>query len=508
MKKLYQLFDRSCGTPWFPLIFVLISVVFLLFYSFSTSPLFLNDGMDSAVFKTMGLAVLKGKVLYVDIFDHKGPVLYFINALGQWLIPGRLGIFLLQVIGLSVSLLYMFRISRLFVNNALSLFAVLLTLFIFGGIIQEGNQCEEWMMYFFCIAFYYVLVYFVRKPDKQHPLKYSFVYGFCFAVAFFIRPNDAVGVVGGIMMGLTIWLIYKKDFKGLALNVLCFMGGAAVVTIPVLCYFAYHHALGDLWYGLIGFNKGYSGGVKQLIISVFQSEKTALALVFISLVLLVREVDRYRIILFVLCPVISIEWIMMGSSYFHHYYISILPIYLLYLLFVILLLVRKQKKWNLIVLSVGILFLSAHVGTASTISLSTKSIIYRLVTFAHGRSYYRIYDFYAETDSLLSIIPKNEIDSVWNYNLKWSGGGVSNCSAFSSLWHKGIVQCNLITYGSSADLRKKDDLSVKKPLWIVLDGNEIDEKNDIKSINYISSYYRFVAKTDTTICNLNLYRRK
>ena len=36
---------------------------------------------DNAVFYLMGRARLQGKVLYRDMFDHKTPYVYFINAL-------------------------------------------------------------------------------------------------------------------------------------------------------------------------------------------------------------------------------------------------------------------------------------------------------------------------------------------------------------------------------------------------------------------------------------------
>jgi len=84
---------------------IFISTLFLLFYSYTTSPLYLNEGMDSTIYKTMGLGILEGKIPYRDLFDHKGPVVFYINALGQLIMSGRQGIFLLQIISLSISLI-------------------------------------------------------------------------------------------------------------------------------------------------------------------------------------------------------------------------------------------------------------------------------------------------------------------------------------------------------------------------------------------------------------------
>jgi hypothetical protein len=37
---------------------------------------------DSSVFLTIAQGMLRGKTPYLDFFDHKGPLIYFINAAG------------------------------------------------------------------------------------------------------------------------------------------------------------------------------------------------------------------------------------------------------------------------------------------------------------------------------------------------------------------------------------------------------------------------------------------
>lgn len=498
MKKIYQKLNDFCGKKWFPLLFVPIAACFLLLYSFSTSPLFLNEGMDSAVFKTMGLAILKGKVPYVDIFDHKGPILYFINALGQRLISGDLGILILQVIGLSVALVFLFKTARLFVNDALSFLAVMISLYLFGGVIQEGDQCEEWMMYFFSVALYYAVSYFVNESDNPHPLKYSILYGFCFGMAFFIRPNDAVALFGGIQMGLFIWLVYKKAYRNAVFNVLCFGVGFLLVAIPVFSYFAYYHAVDDMIYGLLVFNKTYSGGASSLLKSVIVGHKYAMALVLFSLALLIWSIEK-RQILVLLLPIMLLEWVLMGTNLFPHYYIVMIPLYLIYITLAFMKLSNKQQK-QFPILSLAILLMVPCGSGLASLNVFKRHVSY----FMHGENYQRISNFYDETDALLSNIPDDEMDSIWNYNLRWTGGDLGNCSAFSVLWRRGIVQCNLITAGTDEVLLKKDDISAKKPLWVLVDfKGEIDVGSTV-----IASDYELVAQTDTSICIINLYHRK
>ena len=62
---------------------LIVLAIFMLLFATVTSPLFDNlYGYDSAFFRFIGSSILKGKTPYVDIWDHKGPVLYFIQTIG------------------------------------------------------------------------------------------------------------------------------------------------------------------------------------------------------------------------------------------------------------------------------------------------------------------------------------------------------------------------------------------------------------------------------------------
>ena len=162
-----------------------------------------------------------------------------------------------------------------------------------------------------------------------HQWHYSLIYGLCFGLTFFIRPNDAVAQIGGIMLGLSIWLIYKKWYKNLFENVLSFSLGFLLVALPIFIYFAYHDAIDDMLYGLVGFNSGYAGGVKNMLLSFIGSKKLALLLLFIILVVTIYKIKAIG--LFVLVPMLSFQLILLGTNHFPHYYIVLIPIVLLYL---------------------------------------------------------------------------------------------------------------------------------------------------------------------------------
>ena len=66
-----------------------IAALFLLIHS-KSSPLYaMNDWVDVHCFFTMGRGILDGQVPYMDLYEQKGPVLYFLFALAA-LIDGAL----------------------------------------------------------------------------------------------------------------------------------------------------------------------------------------------------------------------------------------------------------------------------------------------------------------------------------------------------------------------------------------------------------------------------------
>lgn len=488
-------FERISEKKYFILVFFLIAFLFLSLFSWSTSPFYIYDGMDSAVFKTMGQALLKGKILYKDIFDHKGPYLYFINALGQWMIPGHLGIFLLQVSALGIAMWYLFRTAHLFLKSFPSLICMLLSLLVLAMHLNDGNQCEEWMMYALCIAFYYVCSYFAKDSSRDHPLSYSFIYGLCFGFTFFIRPNDAVAWIGGLMTGIVLWLFYCKKYKNTALNILCFTGGFSLMAIPVLVYFGDHNTLPEMWYGLIGFNKEYSGGILLLFKSCLMSRKLFLLLLFVPFFGLVYT-SKYRSLLFVTTPAFALAILLTGSNLFLHYFICFTPFFLLLFSFVALQSL-KNNYLRLIALCLCLLAFERYNNRYSVINLP----MIRWYSYGH-------HSVYKQAKRLFDFIPDCERDSVWNYNLAWEGKKDGVQSEISIFCHYGIVPCNKILIGKNEQLERDDLISIHCPKWIIFQQSSWQIRTTArKDSSYIASHYDIVAQSDTTICKLTLYRR-
>ena len=90
---------------------LLFFLALLLTTLFSTCSFFypLNPWDDANVYMTIGNAMLSGKELYVDIFDHKGPVLFFLHEWAAMLSRNSfVGIYLVEIVCSLFYLIYSF----------------------------------------------------------------------------------------------------------------------------------------------------------------------------------------------------------------------------------------------------------------------------------------------------------------------------------------------------------------------------------------------------------------
>lgn len=506
MKNLYNSIVSICESHYFLMTFPLLAFIFVYYFSYTTSPLYIHEGMDSGVFKSMGLAILKGKIPYVDLFDHKGPILYFVNALGQWLIPGRNGIFLLQIIGESFVFIFLFKIARLFINGLWSFVSVLFTLFIYCGVYQEGNQCEEWILTFTLPAVYLSFCK-LQEGCKSYNTICGLLYGICFGLAFYIRPTEAVAIVGGVMTGLTVYFAYNEKWLLCLKNAGWFMIGFTIITIPIISYFYVNKALSDLFYGLIAFNSKYAGSVYSMFMSCVGPHKLPLILMCVTIGIIISN-SSYKNILFVFSPISLYCAIIIGRRLYPHYFISYIFFFLLFAIFII-----QQKNIRFTLLSVCVLFCSSYSYNINFLKESLSGI--KSIAKMNSKPYRTcIDDFYTECDKLFMLVPMECKDSIWNYNLIW------HTHPYSSLFfHNDIVQCNRVPYypmyAIDTTLKCVDNVIINEPPYILLSHD--DDKDDVwypescrydRDYAFISENYNCIAKTDSTICNLELYQRK
>lgn len=100
-------------------VFCLIAAALILMICTQNSYLYpLNPGTDVNCFVTVADGMMNGLLPYRDLVEQKGPLLYFLHIIGIWLSPGTYyGIYLLEVVSMSLSLYLFWLIMRLYIKD-------------------------------------------------------------------------------------------------------------------------------------------------------------------------------------------------------------------------------------------------------------------------------------------------------------------------------------------------------------------------------------------------------
>jgi len=118
-------------------------------------------------------------------------------------------------------------------------------------------------------------------------------------------------------------------------------------------------------------------------------------------------------------------------------------------------------------------------------------------------------DFYDEAEKLVKLIPIDERDDVWNYNLMWE-----KTPNFSILYHFGIVQCNKVPfygmYMVDSQLKEEDDIKLFQPKWVFI-SHESDSMDSwyhfSTDYEYINRNYTLMGASNVDYCDLELYHK-
>lgn len=117
---------------------------------------------DSAVFNTIAMVMEKGYIPYRDSFDHKGPLIYFLNYLGRQIAPYR-GIWLLEFITLYFTFYMMYRIGCLCCRHLHAAIILLFTAAPLFTFFESGNKVEEFSLPFIALSLYLFLDYLMNR---------------------------------------------------------------------------------------------------------------------------------------------------------------------------------------------------------------------------------------------------------------------------------------------------------------------------------------------------------
>ncbi|MFM5074167.1 hypothetical protein [Aeromonas hydrophila] len=249
-----------------PLVILLTGLLALLFCL--RNPLFhgMAPGFDASLFAVMGKMWSEGGVLYRDMIDIKGPMIFALDALGYGL-GGFFGIWLLEWALCWLGLLASWQaFGQLGLSLRARLGSMLAILALYGTRYYYGNMTEDWTFHLALIAQWAFITMLLDKRCGWGP---ALVAALTFAIVAWMRTNNGAFWGAWYLVLFCHWCL-REQWR-CALSLLCSsLLGLALVGGPLLAYFQHHNLLAEFKYYAfdIFFEGSYGNGFSPDVGSV------------------------------------------------------------------------------------------------------------------------------------------------------------------------------------------------------------------------------------------------
>lgn len=236
-------------------ILFIVSVINCCFMT-QSSPLYpMNYWDDVNCYVTVSRSMAAGKILYKDLFDHKGPLLHFINFPLSFLNhQSYLGVFVLEIIVCFFWLVFALKIVSLYIKLDRTCFIAVLPLAMLTYSVNAfhyGGSTEEFALPLLTLGLYIGLK---SVKEKRLPsLKDAFIAGIASGCLFWMKFTLTGFYIGFILFVIIRCIMTRKPMAILKLGGL-FIAGVIAVTLPVLSYFVFTGSLSYLYESYFYFN--------------------------------------------------------------------------------------------------------------------------------------------------------------------------------------------------------------------------------------------------------------
>ena len=268
---------------------------------------------DSCVFLTVGFSWTENILPYRDLFDHKGPVLYILNALGFILYNEFYGVLFIEILFASINTIIFFLLCGK--NKYSFLIFYIFIAFYYKTVFEYGNMTEEYAITFNMIAIYI----FSRKFTKRF-----YYYGLLGGLLFFLRPNLAAPTLLIFFIDL---ICSRKTDVPLRLIAKCALG----FCIPVLSfifYFYCNNGLHDFINSYFIFNFKYTNLEKESFLRIellhlFKNFYFYINLLFIFCLIATKDFKAFLVTFSTF--IFSLLMSAISSRNYDHYFMLLIP---------------------------------------------------------------------------------------------------------------------------------------------------------------------------------------
>ena len=460
----------------------LVSFLFLLVFSLWTSPFYKNwYGCDASFFTMAGRAILNGYVPYRDFFDLKGPYFFFIEALGQLIVKGRTGAFVMQVLALFATLIIMIKTCRLFLSCKKTAVIVSFFLFFHASTLWGGNTLEEFMLPLNLLAIY-LTVKDIKGNARIRPLT-AMITGGCFGVILFAKVTVGAPIIGLVIAIIVYFIRSKRIFELISYLIYAFFGVLVAIT-PVFIYFYCHKTLTDMLYAVFvfAFKRSLEGDKYDI------HNELKISGCYFAMIFALCQVDYKRVVLklrgllsrksddkannisettreFVLSAIFAMGFITAITLHFGdpfiYYFTTAYPIFMLTMIVMFVLYdpLTLLKSWRLDIPVVAFLVFLCYFASHTSNQINT-------VLFDRGNTYYQTY--VDKANEMASLIPECDKDSVYSINMdmQWF-----ECNNILPCYSYTINLQFFVALDNQIEQNIIERLKTDPPKWIVIGGD-------------------------------------
>lgn len=302
-----------------------------------------NTTRDSGVFLYIGWRILNGELPYQDIWDHKPPVVFYLNALGLTISSNsRWGVWLIETAFLATAAFIGFYLLKKALGTIPAMLSSLAWLLTLTFVIEGGNFTEEYVL-----PLQFAALWLAADLDKPGRSWWRvFLIGVLGGLAFCTKQTS-VGIWVAISMYLTFQrLTSRQTRRWLSEMSYLTLGGGMILGVTAL-FFGVQGAFDQFWSAAFSFNFVYSSGVVNFLTRIapilyaisplastglFQFSMMGAVFSIIAIGFKRSTVTHLLPLLLIGLVDLALEMVLLcvsGRSY-DHYYISILPILALF----------------------------------------------------------------------------------------------------------------------------------------------------------------------------------
>ena len=337
---------------------ILLVYSFLMTYLHSFNSVRFGDAAiysDNAVFYLIGKALLKGQVLYKDIFDHKTPYVYFINAFAALFDKNHLGLFVITSLVLFVSLYFTYKIVNLIINDKIYslVSAALICLFLNNANMTLGFLRTEGYVVALVLPSAYLFIRFLLDDKDSFDLSEMFIIGLLAGLTLMINLKAAILYVPFAFAVASV-LKRHKNFKNIARCFAFGLLGVVITIIPFIAYLLATKSVKEAFDAITYVNAIYSSNNSSIIaldetrvetvLTVFQIHPIITAVIIVSLIsIIVYRIQANIRIPVLLSYILCLLYTIFLNRPYTYYYTVVIPFIIPFCLIVYDLLYKKIK---------------------------------------------------------------------------------------------------------------------------------------------------------------------